>query len=496
MITLFRKNLPWGTMSLISIGNLLMEINLIAHMGYLPTVLHYLQVSWLDVGVISSVVYFLHSVSAGFGGLSVPLTTKSLGHKKTFILMLTMSSFSAFFFAFSRSVWWICISIVLKGFFAGGVMSVRLISNDMCNEDNQYDILSWTIQVPLALAGLIGPSVTSLAVLLPTQYPTKFGSESFLNEFPILVPNLFIGLAAMLISLLSCCYLPKDFIALSEQYTESANETTELLQAANMTSSPEDDVTSNEVTDGDAISLQEDTARGNTNSGIEQWSDLSILKKIKTLMCKKDLLLGTILITVHEALASGYSAVLPLWLETPINMSGFGMLPKKVGAYFGIVACVSLVSNAFVAPYLNPKMGAKVSFQVWSLVLVVLIALLPVQVLVGVIAVLVIHMALVKCFEGAAFLSSILFVNNATSRESAQLAIVFSYTFAKVIVSLANLTFGSIFAWSLTNNKGMYDKGLGFPFNYSFSFLCIALLHFVCAIVAIFLRNDIDARQA
>lgn len=62
----------------------------------------------------------------------------------------------------------------------------------------------------------------------------------------------------------------------------------------------------------------------------------------------------------------------------------------------------------------------------------------------------------------------------------------------------APTTFGNIFSWSLTNEKGIQANSnpLGFPFNEFFTFFALSFSFFMCALIAIFgLSKEADVTK-
>ena len=127
--------------------------------------------------------------------------------------------------------------------------------------------------------------------------------------------------------------------------------------------------------------------------------------------------------------------------------------------------------------------------------MVLLISLLPNQSSTHKIALLGLHLTLIKVVEGAQFIATTVFLQNSTRRDVAAPALVFAYTLNRAVHALANLSYGKMFSWSLMNNCGMYEEALGFPFNHYMTFFYLALWHLVDAVIASLVRKDIDERK-
>ena len=435
-----------------------METSLHAHDAYIPAVLNSFGVPWNDVAYVGSQIHSTYAAMMAIGGILVLVIIRYTSIKTSFTSVVFLSGTSVVLFAFSQNVTMTGVSIALIGLFSGaGIMCVRLICYNICNTDNQYNLTGWLITAPLGLAGLVGPGFGSICVLLPQNYPDLFGKNSFLLRFPIVVPNITIGCAMLLVVLLSCY----------------------LLDEEQMNKEVETNVVENSKKEG-------------------SFSFTSIWNFMKKMPFDRDYLLATVLVVIHGTTVSGYGSIIANFLLTPSHLNGYGLDSSKVGILYLVIACLSYLSNTLAAPKLNSYLGSRSAFKILSLCMVLLISLIPNETaflstqhtfLLG------LHLTLIKVVEGAQFIASTVFIQNSTAKEVAAPAIVFAYTLNKAVHALANLSYGKMFSWSLTNNRGIYEEGLGFPFNHYMTFYYFALWHLVNAVISSHVRKDIDERK-
>jgi len=447
------RAISWSTIIILALGNFLFETNVHSHDAYIPAVLSFFGVPWKDVAYVSSTLHSVHGAMSAVGGVLVLLLIYFTSLKTSFMCMLFLAGCSAVLFAFTQSVFTAGVGMGLIGFFCGaGIMCVRLTCYNMCNKENQFNLTGWLITAPLALAGLLGPSVGSMGVLLPQDYPKVFGENMFLSRFPIVLPNLIIGCAMFLVAILS-------WYLLQEEEMKSEN----------------------------------DTAKESEKK--ESSSFTSIWNFTKKILRDHDYLLALTIVVIHGTTSSGYGSIVANFLLTPPRMNGYGLDSSQVGILYLVIACLSALSNTFAAPRFNSHLGSRSSFKIMSLLMVLLISLLPNQSSTHKIALLGLHLTLIKVVEGAQFIASTVFLQNSTRRDVAAPALVFAYTLNRAVHALANLSYGKMFSWSLMNNCGMYEEAMGFPFNHYMTFFYLALWHLVDAVIASYVRKDIDERK-
>lgn len=252
-----------------------------------------------------------------------------------------------------------------------------------------------------------------------------------------------------------------------------------------------------------------DTSGSSTSSDIEfskHSSTGGCFRKLKNskfmqICCTKEAVMTSFLYALFSMVDIGYNEILPVLTSTSAAYRGMGFTPSQIGTLLMIAPAIYFVPQFTVIPNLTTRIGAKRTFIVANLVLVLAYSLLPVASAIrnhtGIYVCLITIIVVVRMSVFGGALSINILVNNSVAPNLLGTVNGAAMSFAALGRMVAPVVFGGIYSWSLNNIVGIRENSdpLGFPFNQFLTFFVLSLVSLLIALITTCLGDSIDRQK-
>ena len=494
---------PWKTIILLFIAILVEFMVASSSASYLPATIHFFGVPWQKVGTYVGVVNGASEVARGVFSILAAHLIKRIGTKKSFIGMNACLGVFTILYGFSTNV----ESLIVLRLFIGALSSVYLCSvllaYDICDEENQTFILTWVITSSGSFGAILGPSVGGYLAIPTLQYEGSVLDHWVLEKFPIIIPNLFLGVIMLGIAYWSSVALPD-----SSQKTKQPSEYNILIN-------PESHSYSSYRTfenSAPLTTIYEDCPMIENHNLYENQQLDSVVSKNCFTKCssesdvievpfwrERDFLLATSASCLYGIYGNGGTSFVSLWLETPQERSGAGFEPRDTALVLLTTGIIQLLFEVFVIGALNKKLRAKRSFHFYTLINIFLVSNL---VLFGKIidktrfsVSFTIMYGVMRSVDSGSWTSVYIFLQNSVSSTKVTVAMGYATAIRRWVEGLSYLAIGSIYSHSLEYEaKHLNELKRGFPLNHHLAFYIFSVTLLASCCVTIFIRDDIDIK--
>ena len=265
------------------------------------------EVDEADVGFYSGLIESLFSLTQMFAMLPWGRLADNprVGRKPALVSSLLGVSVCMALFGMSKTIWQMMVTRCAAGVFAGTVVTIRTMISENSTPKTQARAFSWfafTGNLGIFLGPLLGGVLADPA----REFPRVFGKLDFFVQYPYALPT---------------------FVA--AVYGVSASAV--CLLFLNETLKPKDS----------------STADGSSEEKMSTWE---LLKTPGILLVLG--LYGYIMI-----LAFSYTAVVPVFLFTPVRLSGFGFSPLYISIFMAVGGLSQSIWLLIIFPWLQRRFG-------------------------------------------------------------------------------------------------------------------------------------------
>lgn len=356
-----------------------------------------------DVGFYSGLIESLFSLTQAVFMLFWGRASDRLGRKPILVFSLVGVTIATALFGFSKTIWEMILFRCAAGVFGGTIVTMRTMLAEHSTPRTQAKIFSW-----FAFSGnlgiFIGPLLGGALADPAHQYPGAFGHVKFFHDYPYVLSSLAVGLLGLVSVFTSAFFID---------------------ETLNKEPSSEDG----------AVKPKKD---GQSIRGIVMTPGVAIVLYVY----------GHIML-----LALAYTAILPVFWFTPVDLGGFGFTPIQMSLMLSVNGVAQASWLLFVFPPLQNRWGTNKVLRVCAICYPFFFAICPLG-----------NLVLRSGHDLAFWISAppILFVGSgiAMSFTAIQLALndvspsqavlgtlnALSLTFASVLRAFTPATFSSLFA--------------------------------------------------
>lgn len=154
------------------------------------------HLDYADVGFYSGLIESLFSLTQAFFMLSWGKASDRLGRKPVLVFSLVGVTIATSLFGFSKTIWEMILFRCAAGVFGGTIVTMRTMLAEHSTPSTQAVIFSW-----FAFSGnlglFVGPLLGGVLADPAHQYPGMFGHVKFLLEYPYVLCSLVVGLLGL-----------------------------------------------------------------------------------------------------------------------------------------------------------------------------------------------------------------------------------------------------------------------------------------------------------
>lgn len=282
-----------------------------------------------DVGFYSGLIESLFSLTQSSVMIVWGKAADRLGRKPVLVFSLIGVSVATSIFGMAKSLEQMILFRCLAGVFGGTIVTIRTMLSELSTQRTQAIAFSW-----FAFSGnlgiFLGPLVGGALADPAHQYPNLFGNIQFLLDYPYALSSFVIAAIGLSGALVAAVFL--------EETLERDDPTTE-----------------------DGLVKPKD----------ESLSVLEILKAPGVLMvlCVYCYLM---------LLAIAYTAIFPIYLFTPVQLGGFGLVPYQISIFIAIAGIAQAFWLLIIFPPLQHRFGTNAVIRGCATAYPFSFALLPV----------------------------------------------------------------------------------------------------------------------
>ncbi|XP_050408117.1 uncharacterized protein LOC126823364 [Patella vulgata] len=214
------------------------------------------------------------------------------------------------------------------------------------------------------------------------------------------------------------------------------------------------------------------------------------------LMRTSDIRNSILLYTVYSFGVIGFEDIFTIWASTEPRLDGLGFDTSEIGTILGAVAIPLLLIQLVIYPPIVNKLGIKMSFIVFNIVIIIAVQTLPVlhliydkKIVLWVFLILILlaeKLGVNCCFSGSSLL-----INNSCEPKLVGAVNGMAMTFTAIARTLAPTVGGSLFAWSV----GYGSQHIGAPFDVNLSFIFFGLVFMLSCLMCIFLPKSLNKQK-
>ncbi|KAI1749111.1 major facilitator superfamily transporter [Xylaria castorea] len=262
-----------------------------------------------DMGFYSGLIESLFSLTQMLVMVAWGRAADRIGRKPVLVSSLFGVAIAISLFGMARTIWQMILFRCIAGVFAGSIVTIRTMISENAGRENQALAFSW-----FAVAGNLGIFIGPLlggALADPARlYPSIFKGVWFFEEFPYALSSLVIGVIGLTAVVTSALFLEE---TLPREKTQSDDE----------------------------VGAQVPRHRAST------W-DLLTAPGV-----------GIVLYNYGHAmlLAFAYTAVVPVFWATAVDLGGLGFSPLQISLFMGLTGLSQTVWLLLVFPPLQRRLG-------------------------------------------------------------------------------------------------------------------------------------------
>jgi MFS family permease len=312
------KPLPKTQIILLCYARLVEPIAFFSIFPYINQMLQYNgDLPATDVGFYSGFIESLFSLTQMLVMMFWGRVADRVGRKPVLVVSLVGVALSTSIFGLARNLWQMIVFRCLAGVFAGTILTVRTMISEHSTARTQARSFSW-----FAFAGnigiFLGPLIGGALAVPASLYPGIFGDMPFFREYPYALPSFAVGLVGL-----------------------TAVVTTALFVEETLKRRP-----------GKARDCDEDgtAALGTASDEPEPMSTWELLQAPG--VAKALYVYGHVTV-----LAFAYTAVLPVFLFTPVEFGGCGMSAMQISLVMTLTGLAQATWLLVIFPPLQHRFG-------------------------------------------------------------------------------------------------------------------------------------------
>ena len=494
---------PWKCILLISAQNYVIFFAMYSICSYLPQFMNELTKDPDSVGFDVGIAYAIFYTSECIGSGMISILVNYFGAKKCLVVFELALSISFDIYGLSASKTWLFTSIAIVGFFTGVMVCLKILMKDICDDDNEEQIVSWCFGGPCMIGMALGPPLAGVISLPAIQYPRIFDKTGIFGRFPNLLVNSIFSVLTAILSILTCLILPNDLpdyiqaekAKNQDNFSERGfyHQIHNVAVADSQTSESDAD---SQTSESDSV-LTHVSCRfiGSTvevqNSTIEAQNSTVHAILVNHIFRNPSALASIALFTLCLGLIDAYQVLLSLWLETKMELGGRDFSANEVSIVMAVSGVILIVLNYTFLHRLHRWIKLKTLFSLSILLSIPLLCCLP---LVSNITKKITFYILCSLFHSLLMIFFTIIINTIqifTQKCAPAESLPFIFAISNVTSYLASALFtfmlSGVFAQSLTD----VTKPHQFPLDYRLAFYISAFLILLSHTPLPFVRVDV-----
>ena len=458
---------PTKMVALMFFANLIQAMAFAASFGYLPKLLNNFGISWKNVGFYQGLITAEYSVVVSISSLVFTKIFSKINKKTVFVFANIIQAFSFVLLAFSTNIYLLITGIFLMSIPAVIRIIIEVLVYEMSSEDTSAQLANYAITTPWNAGFFLGQALGGVLSFPAEQYPKLFSENYWLKEYQILLPNALFSLLNFCVAFLSYLIIPKSGKSIDKgEITcedRTFNESTNLI----MSESKNDD----------------------------QLDDS--MKLLQLLKCKNARLIVLIMI-LFSTVSNGLVTAFSIYSMTPRSTGGLGYSPYKSGLIVLISGPFVALIDLLVIGRSVKKVGPKIGLTFYSLLLLLGVSMTPsIKILPKhwdysfYILIDIINGICSSGIEVALFSIKA----NVVSSCHIDMLIAIQECCSVLAEAIGHLIAGSVFAWSLNNDKIIHKDGIGFPLDHAFVFYVLGGTMLFCVVLETLFEDNVHKRK-
>ncbi|KAL2019807.1 hypothetical protein VTK56DRAFT_9158 [Thermocarpiscus australiensis] len=283
-----------------------------------------------DVGFYSGLIESLFSLTQMSVMILWGKASDRFGRKPVLVLSLVGISFATALFGMAKTIWQMILFRCLAGIFAGTLVTIRTMISEHSTSKTQARAFSW-----FAFSGnlgiLFGPLIGGSLADPAEQYPRLFGNVRFFIDYPYALASLAVGVIG-LSSVAVAIFFVEETLVKSPHHGSNSEE-----------------------------------------SGAVKPKPLSTWELIKSPG------IPIVLYTYSHImlLAFAYTAIVPVFWFTPVDLGGFGFSPLQISLVMGLNGLAQAIWILVVFPPLHHRIGTNGVLRVCAIAYPFMFAAMP-----------------------------------------------------------------------------------------------------------------------
>ncbi|KAF9480005.1 major facilitator superfamily multidrug-resistance, DHA1 sub-family [Pholiota conissans] len=270
-----------------------------------------------------------------------------VGRKPVILLGLAGLSVSMYCFGLSKTFWGLVLSRSLNGALNGNIGVIKSMMAEMTDATNISKAYAY-MPIAWSTGGTLGPIIGGSLARPAERFPSLFGNNEFLKEYPYFLP----------------CAVPATFSLLAWLVTflflkETVQSPTPISVVLGLKKEKD-------TQDDDDDSLPETTQVGSSVKSQVMVDVQEVPDDEKPLPLRSLLTFRVVIAAGNYASLSlvdiSFRAIQPLFLSTPIEMGGLGLPPPTIGHLLSIFGILNGLFQAFFFAQINDHYGSKKVF--------------------------------------------------------------------------------------------------------------------------------------
>ncbi|KAK3329783.1 MFS general substrate transporter [Apodospora peruviana] len=302
-----------------------------------------------DVGFYSGLIESLFSLTQMTVMILWGRASDRFGRKPVLVFSLVGVTCATALFGLAKTIWQMILFRCLAGVFAGTIVTIRTMISEHSTSKTQARAFSW-FSFTGNLGILFGPLIGGALADPAAQYPRFFKNVQFFVDYPYALPSFTVGCIGVSAVVVTALF---------------AKET---LKRENVIGSISGDNNIGSSTGGDTGGDVNDVTKlVSTAVPLSAWE---IMKSPGV---------PIVLYTYGHVmlLAFAYTAIVPLFMFTPIDLGGFGFSPLQISLFIGLNGLAQAIWILLVFPPLQHRIGTNGVLRVCALAYPLFFAIMP-----------------------------------------------------------------------------------------------------------------------
>ena len=446
---------------LLSVATLIDTMGFSAIFGYLPKLIQSFGIEVTQVGfyqgAFNAELLTVTCVALGI----YTCTLASYDASRTFVVLSLFQVVVFILMSFTQTAAWVAIMFFFLAFTRILRPVIDKLLFGIVSERNQAQYVNYVVSAPYNAALFLGPAIGGTLLFPTEQFPKVFPKTlSLLKKYPIFLANMSFAAMSLVIAMFGLWIL---------KYKR----------------------------------FYPDDKREEENNLLPRKTHL-----LKSVLANRDIQITIAATMLHSIAHNGYINLFSLWLQTPSNIGGLGYTPAQAGVLNFVAGILVIIFDLLLVGRSINWLGVKRGIQFWTLITIFSISNQVLLSQVGEQTFFTGARGKFKFFGAAVMMcitrlgttgykiTTYLILYNLIPANFIGEAMSLRTKLAYGCDAIGHLVSGSLFSWSLTNEKSYEETSMmGFPFNHYFTFYVLSAILLISMVLQTRLSIDVEKRN-